>query len=525
MSGDQAPGFPAGCRFKDPGSTKNTFFELRTNERGDIAFMAAVTGGGHGIWTGRPGNLRLVVGTGMPVPGARTKAGKPVTFKGADRNFHLDESGRVTFVGRAVNGPGGIWRYDENGLRRIVQRIKGAKKMGLLHQSMPCYEQQPCYVAGRQGELAVLAANPRSRKQSAIWFGAGVELKPVVKVGDPAPGMKSERLVFDSLKPKSVSGRRVLFEGTVSGPGLSGNTLLGLWLAEPDGIRSVAWINGPAPGGGEFSRFVGPLMRPGTTGTVTMNAEGVVAFAASTTTGVIGVWTGKPGGLRLAKRADEEPVATEHTDGNILLPHILEDGRLLLASGGGLLHGETNRLMCNPAMGITPGSVIAAPGLVGSAIPRGTVGWSQPSGVAGHAITRDGIMAYHGALDSTRTAIWIGHPHAMRLVVCGSDSVTVAPDDTRQITANGIYCPGPGMHSYAGGHTPELFAWKTQSPLSDSGILLMQFTFKPEVGVRDKTRGLFSLDVKELLENSNVLSADNLEPASNTDVINPWESE
>jgi hypothetical protein len=93
-----------------PGTTGNFIAveesALVTNHGGALAFVAQVTGGDWGVWTGGPGSLQLVVRSGDPVPGAPSGS----TFQTFNYPV-LNEGGDVAFQS-FVQLPGGATQRD-----------------------------------------------------------------------------------------------------------------------------------------------------------------------------------------------------------------------------------------------------------------------------------------------------------------------------------------------------------------------------------------------------------------------------
>jgi hypothetical protein len=109
--GSQAPGLPAGTVFANP--TGPTFLRFDHNNRSDVAFTAIATGsgGGTGLWSGQPGNAKLIAMSGNQVPGfsAGTQFGTDVSW------LALSDNGGLAFLTNITGKQDAIFATDSAG--------------------------------------------------------------------------------------------------------------------------------------------------------------------------------------------------------------------------------------------------------------------------------------------------------------------------------------------------------------------------------------------------------------------------
>ncbi len=501
MEGDQAPGFPGGACFTRAGGKQPAFRSVRVNSSGQVAFFASIPGHGSGIWTGRPGDLKLVV-----------RSGDGKGFKPSPQSFHFDDKGQVTFFVQSQKEIAGLWRFDGSELRQLVfqkpkaKRKKRKKKSTVreLPGNAPCIETKAPFVLGRQGEIAIRATTPGPKAGNAIWHGTGDDLEPVVAIGDPAPGMPGSGVVFTDLFPLITKGEYVLFKAALSGPGIGRSDYHGLWIHGSEGIRLVALLDCRA-----FAEVASTSFTDAVTGAAScpaaLNADGVVAFVGRTSGHERGLWVGQAGVCRVACRKDGTKVTGYVKDFERLILLLHDNGGLLVNRGVEILHGQPDSLAVVPTMPRIPAV---------SMVPRM---------LRGYFVSAGGLLAANAALRDGHSSAWIGRPDDMRLILRAGDAVILPSGDRREIARNGIDLRGP-LHCLYDGDSLGLVVANDQTALNDAGALAVRLTFAAVPGKHDMEQGLFLLDVKDVLaEIENSVSID--ATSENTkDVQFPWES-
>jgi hypothetical protein len=191
ISGASAPGIPQ-VEFDAIRS------EAVINSGGQVAFFAGLRGSGvtssnaTSIWTGTPGNLRLVARQGAPTP-------QPgLTFK-AVLDPAINSRGDVAFFGE-IEGTG----------------VDGANNRGL-------------------------------------WIDSGAGPTLAVRTGEPAPDTSAR---FASLgSPLLNANRQLAFGAALAGDGVDASTDSGIWVGQPNQLRLVAREGSAAPGTTDGARI------------------------------------------------------------------------------------------------------------------------------------------------------------------------------------------------------------------------------------------------------------------------------
>ncbi len=187
--GDPAPGTGPGVNFQYP------FGQIAINATGQCAFVSTLTGTGvingneSGLWTGRPGQLTLVMRGGDPAPGTG------LHFRGPVDPVVINGAGRVAFAA-TLTGP------------------------GLTHLN-----------------------------DQGIWTGTAGQLEMVARTGQPAPGTSAGTLFTILAAPWINAAGRLAFyadlsDGGINSP-LTGN---GLWRWQNGAVTKIVASGDPAPG-------------------------------------------------------------------------------------------------------------------------------------------------------------------------------------------------------------------------------------------------------------------------------------
>jgi hypothetical protein len=313
-----APGFGGGI-FSNIGSGQ------ASNNAGAIAFIASVTLGDttlqsdQGLFTGTPGNLKLIAREGSPAPGATGTApvfSTTTNFPTLDRR--INNSNQVAF-GAQLSGDGVsagndkaiyVWTPDGgNGtLALAAQTGSTAPGLGSSTIRFSGIDESPAFNdAGEVAFRGQLIGDPGDGvnliNNFAIWKGTPDNLQLVVRSDDnsPIPGVK---IRSPDANPRMNASGQVAFFSVLVGTGvLTGVNDRALWVTTPAGIEQVARKNEPAPGTGAGVNFNALEAVP-----PAINSLGQVAFTATLTgTGVVGtndrgLWAGTPGSVSLVAR-------------------------------------------------------------------------------------------------------------------------------------------------------------------------------------------------------------------------------
>jgi hypothetical protein len=253
VAGEPAPGIPSG-----------TFANLdfpALNERGDVAFLATVRRGREtveAIYVRTGGRVRKVVSQEDPAPAGGTFAafGAPA----------LNNAGVVAFAavveGRGV--PGGVFTVADDRVRMLA----GAGNDTPLDGIFAKFSERVSI--DNTGAVAFTAFLKGAPVRSAIFVAEGDRQKKLVALGDPAPVGG----VFSSFGfwPALGSSGAVAFTASVD----PGPPPTAVYVSGPTGVKKVAGIGDPLPGGAKLESF-------GLYPTVTMGPGGHVTFTTAPT--------------------------------------------------------------------------------------------------------------------------------------------------------------------------------------------------------------------------------------------------
>jgi hypothetical protein len=253
VAGEPAPGIPSG-----------TFANLdfpALNDRGDVAFLATVRRGREtveAIHVRTGGRVRKVVSQEDPAPAGGTFAafGAPA----------LNNAGVVAFaaVVEGRGAPGGVFTVADDRVRMLA----GAGDYTPLGGIFAKFSER--VTIDNTGTVAFTALLKGAPVRSAIFVVEGDRQKKVVALGDPAPAGG----VFSSFGfwPALSSSGAVAFTASVE----PGPPPTAVYVSGPTGVKKVAGIGDPLPGGAKLESF-------GLYPTVTMGPGGHVTFTTAPT--------------------------------------------------------------------------------------------------------------------------------------------------------------------------------------------------------------------------------------------------
>lgn len=249
-------------------------------------------------------HLRIVALTGTQVPDALSDA----RFTGFENRVNpaINNSGQTAFQAfineSGINKAAVLTEGGGNGLRVAAsEELPVTTGFPLLHVLQALND---------RGQTAYLAKVPP-------YLTVGL---PLDLIRDNGPGdsevvarwatAEETGFGFRELFPfyASASGNGVslndaghaVFPARASDSGLSGQPYVGVWRENPaGGLNRVIRVGDPAPGAsGNFAWVGAPPL-------VTVNRSGQIAFSASTTTGIQGIWSEYAAGLTLRVRAGD----------------------------------------------------------------------------------------------------------------------------------------------------------------------------------------------------------------------------
>ncbi len=304
--GDAAPGTSAGINFSDFGvETPNL------NAAGQSVFAATLIGGGvtvannTGLWMGAPGSVALLARAGNAAPGT----GAGINFSSFNYPAAINAAGQVAFFGSLTGG--GVTNANDTGLWLGVPG-----SVALLARTG---SQAPGMAAGvnysglgpaaiNATGLSVFGANT-SDGSNGLWTGAPGSVALLARSGGQAPGTPAGTTFLNFVDSSNVQTRpainaagQIAFAGNLTGTGVTGSNISGLWTGTPGNVALLARAGNQAPGTPAGITFANQF------GTPTINASGQNAFFAGLTGAGVdglnnqGIWRGTPGSMALVVR-------------------------------------------------------------------------------------------------------------------------------------------------------------------------------------------------------------------------------
>ncbi len=255
LAGDRAPG---GGTFEHFG-VEALPIVAPVNGKGQVAFFASLlrSTASEAFFIVTKSRTLRIVAEGDPVPGGGT-------FSGFGRHPipALNERGDVAFAAAVVGGRTveGIFIRDSRGLRTVV--LTGGAAAGMPSGTIAAVDAP---ALNDRGDLAFLASVRRGREiVEAIYTVVGGRRTKIVAQGDPAPAGGT----FAGFGPPVIDNRRrVAFAAVVEGRAVPG----GVFVADTAGVHMLVGAGSDTPIGGIFAKF---------SERVALNDAGTLAFTA-----------------------------------------------------------------------------------------------------------------------------------------------------------------------------------------------------------------------------------------------------
>lgn len=287
LSGDQAPGQPAGVTF-------SFFSDPRLSAGGAVAFWAELAGPGvttsndGSVWSNRSGPLALVQRESDPAGGNLVLGAFPSPAFSQDGRLALHASLiDTTQQGNPITLA--IFAEDVSLTRQLVAQEGQA--------GPPPFPPPGTWANISPPAMPGSAVSFNANNGAAAWAAAPGQTPaaPAIR-GQPAPGTAGN---FDfSDQPAANTAGTFVFRATTTDAGAS----MGLWSVTASGFAPIAVVGTPAPGAPSGASFVEFGLQP------TVAAADTVAFWARISGGGVspaedtGIWTATPQGLAVVAR-------------------------------------------------------------------------------------------------------------------------------------------------------------------------------------------------------------------------------
>lgn len=272
-----------------------------------------------GVWSGPPGDVRLVGASTHPAP----EIGDPnVHLGGVNPLLYAGVGGhlgvRWPLVGPAVGededmavwvqeAPGGAFRL----VAREGHQAPGLEP-GVYFSSSTLLSSNLAVNSRGAAAFSAFVNGPgvTADNNQAVWSGRPGELTVTVRKGDPAPQAGPD-VSFNGFGGLWMNGSGdQYFRSALSGPAVTQDNDTALWVGQRGDIRLLAREGDPAPGKPAnvvFGSFVGDDL--GETGLALASAD--LRGAGIDETNDQAFWLGRPGQLELLIAEDEPPGGVE----------------------------------------------------------------------------------------------------------------------------------------------------------------------------------------------------------------------
>ena len=340
LTGDQAPGTPAGATFLHLGGFPGfgDDFPPRMDAAGNVAFHATLTGTGVtgvnldegnalGVWKEVAGVATLIARQDDSAPGTADGVEFSAFTTGLVPEPPTIASGRSVFAGR-LRGPGvdeqfernahGLWREMDGGIELAVRLSDPAPGLPPGH-TLQVFSPPAVASTGRftfDGLYATPGQSPGSLigNQEGFWSDRSGTLEALVLGLQQAPGIEPG-VVFGAGNFTAIEGAfrswgtndalKLAVHGNLMGPGVAELNDEGIWIEQDGALTLLVREGDPAPavGPGVLFGINSGIDTFGDVVALQMNGPGAILFGARHRGGSIpftrGIWTNRGGGLEL----------------------------------------------------------------------------------------------------------------------------------------------------------------------------------------------------------------------------------
>lgn len=438
LSGQQAPGAPAGANYTRFHSTSTAPVGPALNNSGRVSFAAeAMINAGTtytGLWSDAPGALALIARSGAQAPG--TSIG--TTFNSFGESL-VSEGGRTMFDASLIapnTSNGGVWS-DASGALSLLGR-KGSAAPGAGGANFRAFYTPSLSDSGQTAFRALLtgAGVTAGVNDVGIWSEEPGGLTLMARAGSVAPGATAGA-VFDGFPGAPIainSSGRIAFKGFLSGTGIDDENHMGIWAEQSGGLELMARQGDFIPSIGARLEFVSDP---------SLDRNGRVAFL-SVLTGVpvstnSAVMTAAGGSLAVvARRGSPAPgMGTGVNFSGFGDVQLNGEGQVAFSS---ILTGAGVTSANDSSLWSTSGSGLGLAAREGAHAPGAAAGQNFSSFIE-PAFNSAGQLAFTATLTGTGITptndrgVWAeGLDGSLRLVAREGDALEVSPGATRTIS-------------------------------------------------------------------------------------------
>src|SRR4051812_12322076 len=209
-----------------------------------------------------PASLRIIVSSGMPVPGGGTFDRFQV--EGQPAITPVNDDGKVAFFATLARARANEGMFVGDGSRIEVIAVNGAAAPG--GGKLVSFAAHPVPALNRTGAVAFSASIAGGKASEGVFLSSNRRLRAIALSGRPAPGITSG--AFSEFQAPALNDQGdVVFLTSVRH---RREVLEAIYLYRTGKLRKVAASGDSAPEGGTFVAFGAPAL----------NNKGEIAFAA-----------------------------------------------------------------------------------------------------------------------------------------------------------------------------------------------------------------------------------------------------
>ena len=310
----------------------SSFLDVHADAGGFVAFHSTITNNGSfrrdSIWISPGGPPLLVAAQGYPAPGT---GGKVFASHSAALSLRGLNAGQALYYGQLADttegNNSGLWLSGSGLVAREGDPAPGFPP-GSVYTHI--YTHAMLNAAGQVAFYGNGGVEP-SRATETLWAGPPGNLKVVARTGDPAPGFEPGWTLRLNATPFGFNAAgTAVFRASVEHDLFSQRDAL--YLGDASGLTLLAVIGDQPPGVEAGARWI-QLGRTQNEAPA-INSSGEVFFYAGThtvvngvTDGRYGLWTGRPGQLRLVactKDPAPDTAGVDYSDHG-LSPYLISD--------------------------------------------------------------------------------------------------------------------------------------------------------------------------------------------------------
>ncbi len=266
--GDPAPGLGAGFTFAFPNSGIVPFGDYLAGAGGRVSFNSAIAGPGidvnnrAGVWYRDDAGTDLVTRAGNQAAGVPAGAlyWREIGAGSTNDTGRVVFAGRLTGAGFTPNTDFGVWQWDRAGGQALVARSRtqapgAAGNFTIMGGPLVNSTGQVLF----HSRLNTVTGYSTVAYDTGLWLGQAGSIAPLVRSGDPAPGMPPQANIEGVAEGQYLINDQagVLCHASVAGP--AGFHTEAIYRHDGEGLIPVILRGQDAPGAVPGSTFFAPI--------------------------------------------------------------------------------------------------------------------------------------------------------------------------------------------------------------------------------------------------------------------------